>query len=158
MHFSWNSFPIFSIYHIRCDWLRFHITQKGHYQNWWLLRVIVYDSGTTYSQSLPCVELELIPLRESACRQGHHKFDTAGSNVGVHGPCINPNCKSRSRFICVGCTRDVDSVVWVCKPSESKPWWEMLHKARARYPVDNTGNPIERPSLTKKTAEKQQPW
>ena len=111
--------------------------------------VTVYDSGTTYSQSLPCVELELIPLRESACRQGHHKFDAAGSNVGVHGPCINPNCKSRSRFICVGCTRDVDSLVWVCEPAENKPCWKMLHKTRVRYPVDNDGNPIERPSLTK---------
>ena len=108
------------------------------------------DLSYSLKIDLPFIELELIPLRDSECQQGHHDFDTAGSNVGIRGRCINPDCTSRSRIICAGCTRDVNGLVWVCSPEDNPYCWERLHKARARYPVDNAGNPTERPKLTKK--------
>ena len=64
--------------------------------------------------------------------------------------CIIPSCKSRPRTMCAGCTRDVEGIVFVCKPSNNKRCWEILHQVRSPNPVDAQGNLIERPQLNRK--------
>ena len=38
----------------------------------------------------------------------------------------------------------------ICLPEHNPTFWERLHKAKARYPIVNAGNPIERAVLAKK--------
>ena len=40
--------------------------------------------------------------------------------------------------------------MYVCKPSATKQCWDILHQARCPHPVDQQGNPIDRPNLTRK--------
>ena len=61
-----------------------------------------------------------------------------------------PGCKGTPSTSCVGCTRDVRGIVFVCKPSTGRQCWNILHQARARNLVDDQRNAIERPSLIKK--------
>ena len=99
---------------------------------------------------LTSVELESIPVLESEVRAGHHDYERTGQSLNIRGRCISPDCKRKPFSICIGCTRDTDGFVFVCKPSDDRQCWEKLHLARAPHPVDGDGNPIPRPKLTKK--------
>ena len=116
--------------------------------------VLIFRHGVV--KILPIVELEVVPLRE--CERGQHTFEVGGVKTHTRGRCINPDCKSKTRTICTGCTRDVVGLVWVFPPSAEKRCWEKFHLVRVPYPVDNAGNGVERPRFTKKKKTEQQSW
>ena len=88
----------------------------------------------------------------------YNTFDTAGLQGCMQVSCIIPSCRSQPTTFCQGCTRDVQGIVFVCSPKRGKRCLEILHQARSRTPVDAQGNPIEAPSLIKKTKTEQQSW
>ena len=81
---------------------------------------------------------------------GNHAFNKGGFTGPFQGQCIVPSCKNHPRTFCLSCTRDVSWIVYVCKPSATKQCWNILHQARCPHPVDQQGNPIEHPKLTRK--------
>ena len=97
-------------------------------------------------------ELSWMPTFPGSVRAGHHDYATMGGvSTGIQGTCIIPNCKSRPKTMCLGCTRDVEGIVWVCAPKDGKTCWEKLHQARsAETPRDADGNEIPRPKLIQK--------
>ena len=81
---------------------------------------------------------------------GNHTFNKTRFTEPFQGQCIVPSCKSHPKTFCLSCTRDVPEIVYVCKPSATKHCWNILHQARCPHPVDQQGNPIDRPKLTRK--------
>ena len=93
-------------------------------------------------------ELDSIPILPEEA--GNHTFNKGGFTGPFQGQCIVPDCKSHPKTFCLSCTRDIPGIVYVCKPSATKQCWNILHQARCPHPVDQQGNPIERPKLTRK--------
>ena len=95
------------------------------------------------------VELTCVPVRPN--ESAYHTYDQkGGAQMMWQARCIIPSCNARPSTICAGCTRDVRGIVFVCKPSNRKHCWEILHQARSPKLLDAQGNEIERPSLIKK--------
>ena len=101
-------------------------------------------------------ELQCVAVVESEVAAGWHTYETAGLQGCMQVSCIIISCRSQPSTFCQGCTRDVQGIVFVCSPKRGKRCWEILHQARSRAPVDAHGNPIESPSLIKKTETEQQ--
>ena len=105
-----------------------------------------YSSEISY---LYVVELTCVPVRPSD--SAYHTYDQkGGARMKWQARCIVPDCKSEPSTICAGCTRDVQGIVFVCKPTTRKRCWEILHQARSPKLLDAQGNEIERPSLIRK--------
>ena len=93
-------------------------------------------------------ELESIPiLPDEAESHTIQKAEVAGN---IQGRCVVTSCESNLPSFCQVCTRDVPGIVYTCRPSATKQYWNILHQARCPHPVDPQGNPIDRPKLTRK--------
>ena len=93
-------------------------------------------------------ELQSIPILPDEAK--NHTFNKGGNSGKFQGQCIVGGCKSSPRTFCQTCSGDVPGIVYVCKPSATNQCWDILHQARCPHPVDQQGNPIDRPSLTRK--------
>ena len=93
-------------------------------------------------------ELQSIPILPDEAK--NHTFNKRGNSGNFQGQCIVADCKTSPRTFCQACSRDVPGIVYVCKPSATKQCWDILHQARCPHPVDQQGNPIDRPNLTRK--------
>ena len=95
------------------------------------------------------IELSCVPMRTEEAQ--FHDYNRKGRVAyPFQSSCIIPDCNGSPSTSCVGCTRDVRGIVFVCRPSTGRQCWKILHQARAVNPVDDQGNAIERPSLIKK--------
>ena len=93
-------------------------------------------------------EVESIPILPDEV--GNHAFNKAGNSGNFQGRCIVASCSRSPRTFCQACSRIVPGIVYVCKPSGAQNCWDILHQARCPHPVDQQGNPIDRPKLTRK--------
>jgi len=93
-------------------------------------------------------ELDSIPILPDEV--GNHIFSIAGVTRPFQGQCIISFCRSKPKTFCPSCTRDVTGIVYVCKPSATKKYWNILHQSRCPHPVDQQSNSIDCPNFTRK--------
>ena len=112
--------------------------------------IVSHCACSNFLETIFDFELECLPIRSAEEKAGWHTWEKAGVLGQFRGACIAPGCTSKVKKFCMGCTRDVPGIVFVCEPSTNKRCWDILHQARVPNPVDSQGNAIPRVKLTRK--------